>query len=41
MEEHRPRAHRLQPLERVVVRECLKWHGHEVRSELGDCPDDG
>ena len=21
-----------------MVREYLKWHGHEVRTELGDCP---
>ena len=21
-----------------MVRENLKWHGHEVRTELGDCP---
>ena len=21
-----------------MIREYLKWHGHEVRTELGDCP---
>ena len=21
-----------------MVREYLKWHGHEVRTELGNCP---
>ena len=38
VEERRPRAHRLEPLERIVVRKYLEWHGHEVRTELGDCP---
>ena len=21
-----------------MIRKYLKWHGHEVRTELGDCP---
>ena len=35
------RAHRLQPLQRVVVGVDLKWHRHQVRLELCDAPDDG
>ena len=21
-----------------MIPKCLEWHGHEVRTELGDCP---
>ena len=38
VEERGPCAHRLKPLESIVIREYLKWHSHEVRAELGDCP---
>ena len=41
MKEGGSRAHRLQPLQRVVVGVDLKWHQHQVRSELCDVPDDG
>ena len=41
MKEGGSRAHRLQPLQRVVVGVDLKWHQHQVRSELCDGPDDG
>ena len=34
-------AHHLQPLQCVVVGVDLKWHRHQVRSELRDGPDDG
>ena len=37
VEKCRPCAHRLQPLESIVIREYLKWHSHEVRTEFGDC----
>ena len=35
------RSHRLQPLQHVLVGVDLKWHRHQVRSELCDSPDDG
>ena len=35
------RSHRPQPLQRLVVGVDLKWHRHQVRSELCDGPDDG
>ena len=35
------RSHRLQSPQLVVVGVDLKWHRHQVRSELCDGPDDG
>ena len=40
VEEGRPRTHRLQPLECVVIGVYLKGHCHEVGSKLGDRPHD-
>ena len=34
VEERRPRLHRLEPLECVMICVDLKWHRHEVRSEF-------
>ena len=38
VEERRPCAHGFKPLECIVIRIYLEWHGHEVRTEFGDCP---
>ena len=38
MEKRGPRPHSLEPLQRVVVRIYLEWHGHEARSELCNGP---
>ena len=40
VEEGRPRVHRFEPLECVVVGVNLEWHRHEVGSKLGDRPHD-
>ena len=40
VEECRPRPHRFEPLECVVIRENLERHRHEVGSELGYRPYD-
>ena len=41
VEQCRPGSHRLQPLQGIVVRVDLKWHGHEVGTELGHSPCNG
>ena len=40
VKERGPCPHCLEPLERIVVCEDLKWHGHEVWPELGYRPHD-
>ena len=36
-----PHPHCLEPLQNVVVRVNLEWHGHEVWSELQNGPNNG
>ena len=40
MEERGPCSHRLEPLQGVMGSKNLEWHGHEVRTELHNGPDD-
>ena len=41
VEQCRPGAHCLQPLQGIVIRIYLEWHGHEVGTELGHSPYNG
>ena len=41
VEECRPRSHRFQPLQGIMVHIHLKWHSHEVWTELSHSPYNG